>query len=130
MFIPSSSDIKTGYPNYANIRDSIRVRDNELSLPTDGNGNLDLSSGNPYATNNSLPEAYIKGFYRHEGLDIATNGLMPEIAHLINIGDLAVVTNLGNLEMPSTKEELLNKSKPLPPFLFAHNHQTKLTMMF
>ncbi len=53
---------------------------------------------------------------------------MPEIAHLINIGDLAVVTNLGNLEMPSTKEELLNKSKPLPPFLFAHNHQTKLTM--
>jgi len=31
------------------------------------NGNLDLSSGNPYATNNSLPEAYIKGFIDTKG---------------------------------------------------------------
>jgi uncharacterized protein (DUF1501 family) len=128
MFIPSSSDEKKGYPNYARIRDSIRVEDNELSLSTDDDGNLDLSSGNPYASNNSLPEAYTKGMYKHDGLDVATNGLMPEIANLVNQGKIAIVANLGNIEMPATKAELKAKTKPLPPFLFAHNHQTKLAM--
>jgi uncharacterized protein (DUF1501 family) len=128
MFIPSSDDEKSGYPSYANIRDTLRVDNNELILPLDDNGNLDLSQGNPYATNNSLPEAYTKGFYKHDGLDVATNGLMPEIAHLVNKGKVAIVANLGNLIEPATKEELRSKTKPLPPFLFAHNHQTKLTM--
>ena len=128
MFIPSTDDEKRGYPSYASIRDTLRVENNELTLPLDDDGNLDLSHGNPYATNNSLPEAYTKGFYKHNGLDVATNALMPEIAHLVNRGKVAIVTNLGNLIEPSTKEELKNKTKPLPPFLFAHNHQTKLTM--
>jgi len=99
-----------------------------LTLPLDDDGNLDLSLGNPYASNNSLPEAYIKGFYKHSGLDVATNGLMPEIADLVNRGKVAIVTNAGNLIEPATKEELLSEAKPLPPFLFAHNHQTKLMM--
>jgi len=128
MFIPSSDDSKTGYPNYAKIRDTIKVENNELTLPLDDDGNLDLSLGNPYASNNSLPEAYIKGFYKHSGLDVATNGLMPEIADLVNRGKVAIVTNAGNLIEPATKEELLSEAKPLPPFLFAHNHQTKLMM--
>ena len=128
MFVPSSSDEKSGYPNYSKIRDQIKVEDNELSLTLDGDDNLDLTSGNPYASNNSLPEAYTKGFYRHSGLDVATNALMPEIAHLVNKGKVAIVANLGNLIEPATKDELLSGAKPLPPFLYAHNHQTKLAM--
>ncbi len=128
MFIPSGSDPKSGYSNYADIRDILRVKDNELTLPVNDNGVLDLSAGNPYASNNSLPEAYTKGFYKHQNLDVATNALMPEIAHLVNQGKVAIVANAGNLIEPATKEELKNKTKPLPPFLFAHNHQTKLMM--
>lgn len=127
MFIPSGSDPLRGYSNYAKIRDTIRVQDTELSLPlTDGV--LDLSGGNPYASNNSLEESYTKGIYRHENLDVATNGLMPEIADLVNQNKVAILANTGNLAYPSTKSELLGKTKPLPPFLFAHNHQTKLVM--
>ncbi len=127
MFIPSGSDEKSGYPNYAKIRDSIRVVDNELTLPISDN-RLDLTGGNPYAQDNDLMLSYTKGFYKHNGLDVATNALMPEIAHLVNQQKVAVVANCGNLIELATKAELKNKTKPLPPFLFAHNHQTKLTM--
>jgi len=127
MFIPSSSDPLRGYPNYANIRDTLRVADNELSLSVT-EGELDLTGGNPYAANDSLEEGYTKGLYKHTNLDVATNGLMPEIAHLVNQNRVAILTNTGNIAFPSTKAELKAKTKPLPPFLFAHNHQTKLVM--
>jgi len=128
MFIPSSDDEKRGYPNYAKIRDKIKVNNTPLQLPLDDEGRLDLSRGNPYALDDSLPKAYTKGFYRHSGIDVATNALMPEIAHLVDRGKVAIVTNMGNLIEPATKKELMEKTKPLPPFLFAHNHQTKLAM--
>lgn len=125
MFIPSSEDPKKGYPNYHNIRNNIRVEEKELTLPN--SQELHLTPGdNPYDVRNDLTLAYTKGFYRHEGLDYATNGLMPELAHLINRGKVAIVANCGNLIEPVTKEQLLSKKKPRPPFLFAHNQQTKL----
>ncbi len=127
MFIPSGDDPKTGYSNYANIRDTIRVQDNPLSLSV-SDGKLDLSGGNPYSSNNSLEEGYTKGLYLHNSLNIATNPLMPEIAHLVNSGKVAVVANCGNLIEPATKGDFKAKTKTLPPFLFAHNHQTKLAM--
>ncbi len=126
-FIPSSSDQKSGYGNYASIRDNIRVKENPLTLVVN-DGKLDLSGKNPYADNDSLKESYTKGFYLHDGLDVATNALMPEIAHLINQKKVAIVANCGNLISPATKRELLEKKKPLPPFLYAHNHQTKLAL--
>jgi len=128
MFIPSGSDSKKGYSNYANIRDTLRVKDEELTLPLDDDGKLDLISGNPYGSNNSLEEGYTKGLYLHDGLDVATNPLMPELAHLVNQGKVAIVANAGNLIEPATKAEFNAKTKTLPPFLFAHNHQTKLVM--
>jgi uncharacterized protein (DUF1501 family) len=127
MFIPSSNDPKCGYPNYAKIRDTLSVKNQELTL-TEESGELDLTNGNPYASNNSLEESYTKGFYPHSNLDVATNALMPEVAQLVNQNKIAILLNTGNLIEPVTKSELLNKSKPLPPFLFAHNHQTKLMM--
>jgi uncharacterized protein (DUF1501 family) len=132
MLIPSGDDPKTGYENYAKIRNNIKVDNTQLTLPLDSNGELDLSGGNPYALNDSLSDAYTKGFYRHtdangEDLGYATNPLMPELAHLIDKNKVALIANCGNLIEPATKEELLSKTKPTPPFLFAHNHQTKLT---
>ena len=132
MLIPSSSDPQKGYSNYIKIRENIGVKANELTLNIDGNGDLDLSSGNPYATDDSLSKAYTVGFYRHQDkngddLGLATNALMPELAHLINSNKVAIIQNCGNLIMPATKAELEAKTKTPPPFLFAHNHQTKLT---
>jgi uncharacterized protein (DUF1501 family) len=132
MFIPSSDDPEKGYSNYIKIRENIGVKNNALKLQSDGNGELDLSGGNPYALNNSLSKAYTMGFYRHtdrngNDLGIATNALMPELAHLIDQGKVAVIQNCGNLIAPATKTEFIAKTKTPPPFLFAHNHQTKLT---
>ena len=127
MFVPSSDDSKSGYSNYANIRDTLRVKDVALDLSL-SNNELDLSAGNPYALNNSLEESYTKGLYYHENLDVATNALMPEIADLVNKNNVAILANCGNLIQPATKAEFLAKTKQLPPFLYAHNHQTKLMM--
>jgi len=127
MFVPIGEGSK-GYEYYAKARDSIRVKDNELSL---GDGEvLELGSGdaNPYYSNGNLRDSYLKGFYAHRDLGIGTNAVMPEIAHLINQKKVAVISNAGNLIMPATKDELKNSKKPTPPFLFAHNFQR--TLMF
>ncbi len=132
MFVPSSDDPLRGYENYAKMRTNIRVNNKELILPLDSNGRLDLTLGNPYATGDRmLNKAYLKGFYRHKDkngndLGCGTNAVMPEIAHLVNKGKVAIVANCGNLIMPGTKEEFKNEVKPIPGFLYAHNYQTKL----
>jgi len=126
-FLPVSNDPNKGFDNYYNIRNNIRVEKNELSLPV-SEGELDLSSGNPYASNNGLMSGYTKGFYKIDGWDLGFNALMPELAHLAGKGKVALFANMGNIIEPATKEELKNQSKPKPPFLFAHNHQTKLAL--
>jgi uncharacterized protein (DUF1501 family) len=126
MFIPSTDDEKTGYPPYARGRENIKVNNNTLELPLDDNGKVDLSGGNPYNVDGDLDTAYTKGFYKHTNLPLATNGIMPELAHLVDRGKVAIVSNVGNLIEPATKEELKSGTKPKPPFLFAHNHQTTL----
>ena len=127
MFVPSGSDPLKGYENYAKARDGIKVANQDLAISSNNNL-LDLSAGNPYDMASDLSQAYVKGFYKHTGMDLATNALMPEIAHLVNENKVAIVTNVGNLIEPATKVEFEGKTKNLPPFLFAHNHQTKLAM--
>ena len=127
MFIPSGSDERTGYSNYAKARENIKVANTELNLSV-SNNQLDLTSENPYALGDDISASYTKGFYKHTGMDVATNPLMPEIAHLVNEGKVAVVTNVGNLIEPATKAELQAKTKVRPPFLFSHSHQAKLAM--
>ena len=126
-FIPSGDDPLTGYSNYIKARENIGAKNVDLQLNVTNN-QLDLSGGNPYSDGNDLTKSYTKGFYKHSNMDLATNALMPEIAHLVNQGKVAVVTNVGNLIAPATKEEFSAQTKTLPPFLFAHNHQTKLAM--
>jgi len=122
MFIPT-----TDYNIYSEIRENLKINNKVLQLEVN-NGKLDLST-NPYEVENqNFKESYLKGFYTHDNFDIATNALMPELANLINNKNVAVVLNMGNLIEPSSKYELQNDIKPLPPFLFAHNHQTKLMM--
>ena len=133
MFVPSSADTLTGYSNYAAIRDNIKVENNNLPLSVYDNGDLDLSGGNPYADGGDLSKSYTKGFYRHtdssgKDLGYATNATMPELAHLVNKGKVAIVANCGNLIKPVTKAELSADKTLRPPFLFAHNHQTKLAL--
>jgi len=128
MFIPSTDDEKRGYPPYAKSRENLKVNNETLTLPLNDNGNLNLSEGNPYNVNGDLDSAYTKGFYKHKNLDLATNGVMPELAHLIDRGKVAIISNAGNLIEPATKEELLAGTKPSPPFLFAHNHQKSLVL--
>jgi uncharacterized protein (DUF1501 family) len=132
MFIPASDDAKKGYSNYANIRNNIKVSNKQLTLNLNGNGEVDLTAGNPYGENDSLVDAYTKGFYLHKDknsnkLDYATNALMPELANLVDKNKIAIIANCGNLIEPATKTDFSKKLKQTPPFLFAHNHQTKLT---
>ena len=128
MFIPSIDDENKGYPAYEKGRENLKVNNTPLTLPLNDEGNLDLSGGNPYNVDGDLDSAYTKGFYTHNGFDLATNAIMPELAHLINKGKVAILSNAGNLIEPATKEELLSGTKQSPPFLFAHNHQKTLAL--
>ncbi len=129
MFIPSGEDEKKGYNNYASIRTSLKVSDVDLSdTLTITEGKLSIGSGNenPYYQNGTISNAYTKGFYKHAGLDLATHGLMPELAHLVNQGKVAIIANTGTLIEPATKSQLLEKTKQIPPYLFSHNSQRQL----
>ena len=102
MFIPSGDDAKSGYDNYASIRTTLKVNDENLDL-TAANTPLVLASGtsNPYASNGSIRDAYTKGFYQPtNSKGLAVNGLMPELAHLLNQGKVAMLSNVGNLIQP------------------------------
>ena len=132
-FIPILDDSKKGYTAYANARNIIKIENVSIELNSDGSGSLSLNKGgsNPYHKgfgSKTIQEAYTNGFYTlGENIkEFGLNPLMPELAHIARGGNLAVVANAGNLIVPATKSELLNQKKPKPPFLYAHNHQTKL----
>ncbi|MEO8151793.1 MAG: DUF1501 domain-containing protein [Rhizobacter sp.] len=58
--------------------------------------------------------------------DARQYALAPELAKLVPLFDakkMAVMLNIGTLVQPTTKDQYLNKSVPLPPKLFSHNDQ-------
>ena len=130
MLIPSGDDVKKGYANYASVRSTLAVENLDLTSQlsvSEGVLNLGAGSANPYYKDGEISEAYVKGLYRHSNVDgLATNGVMPEFAHLVNQGDVAMVANVGNLIQPTTKADIMNKTALLPPFLYAHDSQRKL----
>ena len=126
--VPTIRSGANGYDNYSDIRSSLIVKHNDLSagLATDANGRIDLTGGNPYESNDSEEEAYLKGLYHISGMDIGINAVMPELAQLAKDGKVAVLGNIGTLVEPTTKSQIQNKSVTLPINLFAHNHQKRV----
>ena len=146
-FIPiGAGDDEYGYNAYLKAREAIAVRNKDLSSELknamNANGDLELGkgSGNLYYEQDNALENYQSGFYAHnKGYDkdgntlnlnfnnkIGTHGYMPELANLTNQGKVAVVSNVGNLYEPTTRDAIMNARATLPPFLMAHDHQFSL----
>nr|WP_315257085.1 DUF1501 domain-containing protein [uncultured Duganella sp.] len=60
------------------------------------------------------------------GRSFALNPSMTHMKTLFDSGRLAVVANVGTLNQPTTKQEYMAGSVPLPPKLFSHNDQQSL----
>jgi uncharacterized protein (DUF1501 family) len=60
-----------------------------------------------------------------KGIDLAVNGVMPELAQLIHDNRVSIVANTGTLVEPVSRAEINAGSAELPKFLFAHNHQQR-----
>jgi uncharacterized protein (DUF1501 family) len=120
----NGTDTGYGHQTYAGIRGNLTVDAVDLDLATNFvNGQLEAGGGNPYYSNGSTSEAYLKGVYPLGDSGIGLNGLMPELAQLYADGNLAVLANNGVLVEPTDKASLGDSA--LPPFLFAHNHQQR-----
>ncbi|NOQ80329.1 MAG: DUF1501 domain-containing protein [Gammaproteobacteria bacterium] len=134
MVIPTNTSGGNSYNNYKSIRPTLAVKNIDLSthLVTDANGNLDLTGGNPYTKHKPATawlenaDTYLAGFYPVNGTNVAINGVMPEVAHLMNTNKLAVIANVGTLVEPTTKTEIINETVKLPIYMFAHNHQSRI----
>jgi uncharacterized protein (DUF1501 family) len=143
-FIPSSAiNDEFGYNAYANSRGGLAVERNDLTtklldtIQDDGRILLKGYSDNIYISDENRIKDYTKaGFYIHDkgyngnlnfNGQIATHSFMPELAHYVNQGKVAIIQNIGNLIEPTTREQILNKSANLPLFLMAHDHQGTIT---
>lgn len=58
-----------------------------------------------------------------DGRDWSLHPSLPELQSLFNQKKLAVVANTGVLLAPTTRQQYLNESVPLPPQLFSHSDQ-------
>lgn len=59
----------------------------------------------------------------NDGQQYGFHPSMPEVQNLFETGKLALVSNVGTLIQPTTKEEFYNGSVPLPLGLFSHADQ-------
>ena len=126
MFIPSEQETYNQYINARNTTLGVKNEDLTTYLGSINNPlSLNKGEGNPYYEQRSLSKAYIKGFYKHEkgtfSGKIATNALMPEIAHLMNQGKGAIVYNVGTISHPATKAQLLSGEVKLPVSYASHH---------
>ncbi len=122
MLVPMAESGSYAYADYESAREDLAVANNRMKVSDFYSGNQ--LHANPYPKGNT--NAYRHGIFSVDGNNsIGVNSLMPELARLINEKKIAVIANTGNLITPLSKEEYLNKTRPLPPFLFAHNHQTR-----
>ncbi|MEM9386423.1 MAG: DUF1501 domain-containing protein [Pseudomonadota bacterium] len=111
------------YATYAATRGNLAVADTTLTVPS-----ATLAPGtNPYRGGDPLDpaQAYLAGMYTLPGLPLGVNGVMPELAQLMEAGRLKAVLNTGNLVVPTDKAQIEDDVARLPLFLFAHNHQRR-----
>ena len=146
MFVPGEAT-KTGqyrdYHTYASLRNSqTRIEANDfmsvLKALQDSNNHDNIAFGQisdaPYYDSSKLAShACKKGFYLHQGSgfggQIGTNVMMPEFANWVEKGRVAVVQNVGNISGPWSKQNLQDDPTKVPPFIFAHDHQSRLMQM-
>ncbi len=117
----SDQGIGYSYDNYASIRTDLAI----------ANEHLDPSGVNPYSTGaNSNADSYRKGIYPIPDTGIGLNGVMPELAKIMQdttiATNLAIIANVGTLVKPTTKEQIKARSAILPLYLFSHNTQREL----
>jgi uncharacterized protein (DUF1501 family) len=126
MFVPTSNDQFSGYNAYKKARGVLAIEQNFLDLPIINN-KLELSAGeqNPYYSNGTITKAYTKGLY-NTPYNIGVNPLMPELAYLIKNNKVAIISNMGMLHQPTTKQDIIDKKVTLPIFLYSHNSQRAL----
>ncbi len=104
------------YATYKASRGDIAINNNALTP--------DVIGSNPYAVAmGSDADKYLSGLYQFPEQNIGINAMMPEFAQLMVSKKAAIVANVGSLVEPVNKENF--REKRLPPFLFAHNHQTR-----
>jgi len=141
-FVPLNST----YNDYKNARKALAIR-NSVDLFSDSNYKIDsngffstTSNNNPYFAKTSnfkdenykpddnLEASYRKGTYQikdSKGNSIyGINSMMPEVAALYKKGVLNIVSNVGTLVKPTTKD-MYKSNTNLPLFLFAHDHQRR-----
>jgi uncharacterized protein (DUF1501 family) len=132
MLVPYGSAAGRRYSDYAAVRGNLAVADNNLALSSVTSGNTNLNRGslgtgsaNPYNVNQSHSSAYTRGLYplTGKGIDLAVNGLMPELAQLIVDNRVSIIANCGTLVEPVSNASITAGGVKLPKFLFAHNHQ-------
>ena len=123
-FVPIGSSGNSGYGKYAEGRADLAVENNSITIPT----SLSDGTANPYYSSGKDADAYLKGHYALSGIsEVGINGLMPELAWLLNDGKASLVGNVGTLVEPlDGKSDYQNANKKKPAFLFAHNHQTRV----
>jgi len=126
MFIPANET--KGYKQYSSIRsDVLKVKNRDLTAklgPINQALSLTKGSGNPYYSEKSLSQAYLNGFYTHKkgtfNNNIATNALMPEVAHLMNQGKGAIIYNVGSITQKATKGEYRSGAVKIPTSYASH----------
>ncbi len=59
----------------------------------------------------------------NDGAQYGLHPGMPGIRDLFEVGRAAVIANVGPLIQPTTRDQYLNRTVPVPPQLFSHNDQ-------
>lgn len=89
----------------------------------------ELFRGNLALTQDSLHNLILskpaKIYNAEDHNEFGLHGSCPDIADLFNQKELSIVCNTGNLVMPTTREQFINKTVDLPPQLFSHADQQK-----
>lgn len=134
MLVPTAASGGAGHATYAEARRHLAVANQDLGLGSIAGGSnlrqglLGAGNANPYHVDGSAAAAYTKGLYglqARTGAELGVNGVMPELAQLIDDGLASGVANVGALVRPTTRAEIEADTADLPVFLFSHNHQQR-----
>lgn len=95
---------------------------NNLLVPHDAAGYAAYSAARQSL---ALPRESLIGISprTRDGREFALHSAVPELRALFAEGHLALLSNVGTLVVPTTKEQFLARSVPLPNALFSHNDQ-------